>query len=138
MKIDRSNIRSRLTGWYVLFLSVILLAHMIAAVVLLSWLLKNQLFHDEIQDLETTEGLIYQAPDGSIAMNEDYFNNPQVRMRLDRHCALRPAGASRGSTPTLSPARRSRDLSMRLLHGAMVGYASTRSTRRPATSSNPR
>jgi len=78
------NLRVRLTLWYGGAFSVLLLLHIGVATYVHYRQLTSQAYHAEIQDLETTEGLIYQAPDGSIAMNEDYFNNPQVRLHLDR------------------------------------------------------
>jgi heavy metal sensor kinase len=82
------NLRLRLTLWYGGAFSVLLLLHIGVATYVHYNQLINQAYHAEIQDLETTEGLIYQASDGHIAMNEDYFNNPQVRMHLDRHMEI--------------------------------------------------
>lgn len=78
------NLRVRLTFWYGSAFSVLLLFHIGVATYVHYRQLTSQAYHAEIQDLETTEGLIYQTPDGRIAMNEDYFNNPQVRLHLDR------------------------------------------------------
>ena len=77
------NLRLRLTLWYGTAFSVLLLLHIGVATYVHYQQLTNQAIHAEIQDLETTEGLVYQAPDGSIRMNEDYFNNPQMPLRLD-------------------------------------------------------
>ena len=82
------NLRLRLTLWYGSAFSILLLLHIGVATYVHYRQLTNQTYHAEIQDLETTEGLVYQTSDGSIAMNEDYFNNPQVRMRLDRHLEI--------------------------------------------------
>jgi len=82
------NLRLRLTLWYGSAFSILLLLHIGVATYVHYRQLTNQTYHAEIQDLETTEGLIYQTPGGGIAMNEDYFNNPQVRMRLDRHMEI--------------------------------------------------
>jgi heavy metal sensor kinase len=78
------NLRLRLTLWYGSAFSVLLLLHIGVATYVHYRQLTNQAYHAETQDLETTEGLIYETPDGRIAMNEDYFNNPQMRLRLDR------------------------------------------------------
>jgi len=82
------NLRLRLTLWYGSAFSILLLLHIGVATYVHYRQLTNQTYHGEIQDLETTEGLVYQTSDGRIAMNEDYFNNPQVRMRLDRHLEI--------------------------------------------------
>jgi heavy metal sensor kinase len=82
------NLRLRLTLWYGSAFSILLLLHIGVATYVHYRQLTNQTYHAEIQDLETTEGLVYQTSDGRIAMNEDYFNNPQVRMRLDRHLEI--------------------------------------------------
>jgi len=79
-----ANLRLRLTVWYGSAFSVLLLLHIGAATYVHYRQLVHQAYHAEIQDLETTEGLIYQTSDGQIDINEDYFNNPQVRLRLDR------------------------------------------------------
>ncbi len=78
------NLRMRLTLWYGSAFSVLLLLHIGAATYVHYRQLTSQAFHAEIQDLETTEGLLYQTTDGGISINEDYFNNPQIRLHLDR------------------------------------------------------
>jgi len=93
MKFYPAHVRSRLTLWYMLFLSLILLAHIAAAVSLLSWHLNSQLFHDEIQDLETVEGLLYFTPAGQLQLHEDYHSHPQSRQVLERYMeVLTPEG----------------------------------------------
>jgi heavy metal sensor kinase len=44
----------------------------------------TQAFRAANEETETVEGLLYRTPDGQISLNEDYFNHPQVRLRLDR------------------------------------------------------
>lgn len=114
MKFYPRNVRSRLTLWYMLFLSLILLAHIVAAVSLLSWHLKDQLFHDEIQDLETVEGLLYFNSAGQLQLHEDYHSHPQSRLVLERYMEVvtpygevlykneRLNGLDLGSAPRLS------------------------------------
>ena len=46
--------------------------------------LKEQTLHDEIQDLETTEGLLYEDNAGGVHLNEQYFNQPEMPFRLER------------------------------------------------------
>jgi heavy metal sensor kinase len=78
------NLRLRLTLCYGTAFSVLLLLHIGVATVVHYRQLASQELHAEIQDLETVEGLLYQTPDGQISVNEDYFNRPQMRLRLDR------------------------------------------------------
>lgn len=93
MKLYPSNVRSRLTFWYVLFLLLILSVNLVSTVFLLSWHLQNQLFHDEIQDLETVEGLLYFDSSGALHLNEEYHSHPESKQVLDRYMeVLSPAG----------------------------------------------
>ena len=78
-----ANLRLRLTLWYGSAFSVLLLLHIGVATYVHYRQLTNQAFHAAIQDLETSEGLIYETADGRITMNEDYFNNPQMWLHLD-------------------------------------------------------
>jgi heavy metal sensor kinase len=48
------------------------------------WQLTSQIYHAEIQDVETVEGLLYFTSDGSVALHEEYHNYPQNRLMLDR------------------------------------------------------
>ena len=82
------NLRLRLTLWYGGAFSILLLFHIGVATYVHFRQLINQAYHAEVQDLETTEGLVYQTSDGRIDMNEDYFNNPQIRLQLDRHLEI--------------------------------------------------
>ena len=86
------NLRLRLTLWYGSAFSILLLLHIGVATYVHYKQLTSQAYHAEIQDLETTEGLVYQTSDGRIAMNEDYFNNPQIRLHLDRHLEILSPG----------------------------------------------
>ena len=93
MKLHPNNVRSRLTFWYALFLLLILSVNLVAVVFLLSWHLQNQLLHDEIQDLETVEGLLYFDSSGVLHLNEEYHSHPQSKQVLDRYMeVLSPAG----------------------------------------------
>ena len=54
------------------------------ATLLQRWQLTNQLYHSEIQDMETAEGLLYFSPSGSIAMHEEYHNRLEDKLRVSR------------------------------------------------------
>ncbi len=79
-----SKIRNRLTLWYVGIFGLILFGFICAASVLHYLHLQDQLYHEEIQDMETVEGLLNFAPDGRLSLREDYFISQEHRMLLDR------------------------------------------------------
>ena len=56
------RLRDRLTLWYVLVLGAVLAAYILGATLLFFWVLTSQMFHQEIQDLETVEGLSTSGP----------------------------------------------------------------------------
>jgi heavy metal sensor kinase len=77
-------VRDRLTFWYAAVFGLVLIAYICGATFLLFWQLTSQMYHAEIQDVETAEGLLYFAPDGTLEMQENYHNYPQSRLLLDR------------------------------------------------------
>lgn len=78
------NVRTRLTLWYVAIFGGGLLLYICGAAILQLWQLTNQLYHGEIQDVETAEGLLYFKPDRTIGMHEEYHNHPESLLLLDR------------------------------------------------------
>jgi heavy metal sensor kinase len=78
------NLRLRLTLWYGTAFSVLLFLHIGVATYVHYRQLLAQAFRAANEETETVEGLIYQTSDGRISVNEDYFNHPEVRFRLDR------------------------------------------------------
>ena len=88
-----TNVRHRLTLWYVGVFGLMLLLFIFGATVLEYWQLTRQLYHAEIQDIETAEGLLAFAPDGRLVLHEEYHNHPQSILLLDRYMeVLTPAG----------------------------------------------
>jgi heavy metal sensor kinase len=88
-----TNVRHRLTLWYVGVFGLVLLLFILAATVLQYWQLTRQLYHAEIQDVETAEGLLAFAPDGRLVLHEEYHNHPQSILLLDRYMeVLTPEG----------------------------------------------
>jgi heavy metal sensor kinase len=79
-----SKIRTRLTLWYVGIFGAVLFAFICVASTLHYLHLQEQLYHAEIQDMETVEGLLYFGPDGHLHLKEDYFISEEHRMLLDR------------------------------------------------------
>jgi heavy metal sensor kinase len=86
-------IRDRLTLWYVSIFGAVLGIYICGACVLQYRQLSDQLYHAEIQDLETVEGLLFLTPDGRLLLNEDYHSHPQSHLLLDRYMeVLSPGG----------------------------------------------
>ncbi len=51
------------------------------------------MYHAEVQDIETAEGLLGFAPDGRLILHEEYHNHPQMVLSLDRYMeVLTPSG----------------------------------------------
>lgn len=93
ISLGLGNLRVRLTLWYGSAFALLLLLHIGVATYVHYRQLVSQAFHAEIQDVETVEGLLYQDSDGRILLNENYFNRPQLRLRLDRLLeVLSPSG----------------------------------------------
>jgi heavy metal sensor kinase len=88
-----TNVRHRLTLWYVGVFGLMLLLFILAATILQYWQLTRQMYHAEIQDIETAEGLLAFAPDGRLVLHEEYHNHPQSILLLDRYMeVLTPKG----------------------------------------------
>jgi heavy metal sensor kinase len=88
-----SNVRHRLTLWYVTVFGLVLLLFISAATLLEYVELSNRLYHAEIQDVETAEGLLAFAPDGNLVLHEEYHNHPELILSLDRYMeVLTPEG----------------------------------------------
>jgi heavy metal sensor kinase len=88
------HVRHRLTLWYVAVFGVILLLFIGAATLLEYWQLTQQMYHAEIQDIETAEGLLAFAPDGRLVLHEEYHNHPENILSLDRYMqVMTPEGA---------------------------------------------
>ena len=93
MRFRPTYIRDRLTLWYVCIFGAVLGSYICGACLLQYWQLSDQLYHAEIQDLETVEGLLFEAPDGRLLLNEDYHSHPQSHLLLDRYMeVLTPGG----------------------------------------------
>jgi heavy metal sensor kinase len=114
------HVRHRLTLWYVGVFGVVLLLFICAATLLEYWQLTQQMYHAEIQDIETAEGLLAFAPDGRLMLHEEYHNHPENILALDRYMQV--------MTPQGSVLLRNSKLQGRDLGGAtlrdegLVGY----------------
>lgn len=70
MTIPLSHIRTRLTLWYVAIFGLLFAAYICTACFLQFWQLKQQLYHAEVQDMETVQGLLYFTADGKLSLHE--------------------------------------------------------------------
>jgi heavy metal sensor kinase len=114
------HVRHRLTLWYVGVFGVVLLMFIGAATLLEYWQLTQQMYHAEIQDIETAEGLLTFAPDRRLVLHEEYHNHPENILALDRYMqVMTPEGAVLLRNTKL----RSRDLGGATFHEeGLVGY----------------
>jgi signal transduction histidine kinase len=46
--------------------------------------LRDQLYHDEIREVEAVEGLLYFSGDGRLHLHEEYYSHPESRQLVDR------------------------------------------------------
>ncbi len=84
-----ANIRTRLAIWFVAILASILVVYIAAVIIFQYVLLERQIYHDEIQDVETVEGLLYFDPQGVLHLQENYHSHPQSRLLEDRLMEIR-------------------------------------------------
>lgn len=84
-----TNLRTRLTLWYVAVLGVLLLVYAALVFAFQYAVLTRQLAHDEVQDVVTAEGLLYFDSHGALELNEDYFSHPQSHLLIDRLMEVR-------------------------------------------------
>ena len=84
-----TNLRTRLTLWYVAVLAVLLLVYAALVFAFQYAVLTRQLAHDEIQDVVTAEGLLYFDSHGALNLNENYFSHPQSHLLIDRLMEVR-------------------------------------------------
>jgi heavy metal sensor kinase len=68
MKLSPSNVRSRLTLWYVGVLAALLVAYGAASLFFLFLSMREQVDHNLLEDMETVEGQIATEPDGFLTL----------------------------------------------------------------------
>ncbi len=83
------QLRSRLTLWYVLVLALILTFYLCLVYVFQYTSIKRQIFHDEVQDVETAEGLLLFNVDGTLELRQNYFSHPRSHLLVDRFMEVR-------------------------------------------------
>lgn len=83
------NLRTRLTLWYLAVLALLLFVYAALVFVFQYGVLTRQIFHDEVQDVETVEGLLYFDPQGALQVHQDYYSRPQSHLLIDRMMEVR-------------------------------------------------
>lgn len=79
-----SSLRARLTFWYVGILAVLLLVYAACVFAFQYVVLTRQIYHDEVQDVVTAEGLLYFDGQGHLKLRQDYYSRPQSHLLVDR------------------------------------------------------
>jgi signal transduction histidine kinase len=83
------QIRTRLTVWYIAVLAMILAIYIVLVFFFQYKFVANQIFHDEVQDVETVEGLLYFDAQGILQLHQDYFSHPRSHLLIDRLMEVR-------------------------------------------------
>lgn len=78
------SLRTRLTLWYVIVLAVLLLLYAALVFGFQYGVLTRQMFHDEVQDVVTAEGLLYFDQHGALRLQQDYYSRPESHLLVDR------------------------------------------------------
>lgn len=78
-----------MTLWYVCVLEILLLVYVAIVFVFQYVTLTSQIFHDEVQDVVTVEGLLYFDVQGTLQLRQDYYSRPQSHLLLDRMMEVR-------------------------------------------------
>ncbi|MDE1162277.1 MAG: ATP-binding protein [Acidobacteriaceae bacterium] len=99
------QIRSRLTIWYITVLAIVLVVYVVLVFSFQYGFVHNQIFHDEVQDVVTVEGLLYFDKSGHLELEQSYFSHPQSHLLIDRLMEVRdPSGVILYKTPNLNGA----------------------------------
>ncbi len=84
ISIRPKSVRMRLTLWYVLVLTCVIVVYVAGASLVLVWQMRAQINRQVIQDLETVEGLLYFTGDGKLHFSDDYHNHPESKLIQER------------------------------------------------------
>jgi signal transduction histidine kinase len=84
-----TNLRTRLTLWYLTVLAVLLLVYITLVFAFQYVVLTRQIAHDEIQDVETVEGLLFFDMQGKLQLQQNYYSRPQSHLLIDRMMEVR-------------------------------------------------
>jgi heavy metal sensor kinase len=84
-----TNLRTRLTLWYVGVLALLLVVYATVVLAFQYGVLTRQLYHDEVQDVVTVEGLLYFDQAGELQLTQNYYSRPQSHLLVDRLMEVR-------------------------------------------------
>jgi heavy metal sensor kinase len=97
-----TNLRTRLTLWYVGVLALLLVVYASVVLVFQYGVLTRQLYHDEVQDVVTVEGLLFFDQAGELQLTQNYYSRPQSHLLVDRLMEVRDlSGEVLYRSPTL-------------------------------------
>lgn len=90
MKLRRpARIGTRLALSYVLITASSMVLFTIGTAAALFLLMRAQIAHFAIQDIETVEGLLSVTPDGGVTVRDDYHNHPESKQILEHYLEVR-------------------------------------------------
>lgn len=102
MTLKPTNLRTRLTLWYVGVLALLLIVYATVVFAFQYVSLSRQLLHDEVQDVVTVEGLLFFDANGVLQLQQSYYSRPQSHLLVDRLMEVRDlSGKSLYLSPTL-------------------------------------
>jgi signal transduction histidine kinase len=102
MDLRPRSIRARLTLLYLGLLALVLGIYLIVVFIFQYGLLTTQIYHDEMQDMETVEGLLVFDAHGDLHLQADYLSHPQSHLLIDRLMEVRdPSGTILYKSETL-------------------------------------
>lgn len=84
MTLRPTNLRTRLTLWYVGVLALLLIVYATVVLAFQYGVLTRQLYHDEVQDVVTVEGLLLFDRAGELQLTQNYYSRPQSHLLVDR------------------------------------------------------
>jgi signal transduction histidine kinase len=84
-----TNLRTRLTLWYVGVLGSLLVVYATVVFAFQYAALTRQLYHDEVQDVVTVEGLLFFDQGGNLQLTQNYYSRPQSHLLIDRLMEVR-------------------------------------------------
>src|SRR5882724_1957800 len=97
------ELRGRLTLWYVAVLAAILGIYIVLVFPFQYAVVTRQIYHDEVQDIVTVEGLLFFDSQGTLHLRQDYFSHPHSLLLIDRLMEVRDlSGAVLYRSPTLN------------------------------------
>ena len=89
MTLRPTNLRTRLTLWYVGVLALLLVVYAAVVLAFQYGALTRQLYHDEVQDVVTVEGLLFFDQAGNLQLAQNYYSRPQSHLLVDRLMEIR-------------------------------------------------